>query len=156
MTHNALFIAWVEKQVGKQYLMGAEVVLTPIAFANPNAYAGQRTWDCSEMVQGGLWAAGLRKVGPTPIAAFDGAGNQYLRSPHHLPVDEARHIPGCLLFVQAPGIYADKPAGIGHVAVVVADGIIVEARGRRYGVVRGPIRSAFNRAAKIDELFAPV
>jgi len=90
----------------------------------------------------------------TPITAFDGAGFQWERS-RSIPFEEGVKLPGALLFVQSPHAYLTKPHHIGHVAISLGNGYILEARGRAYGVTIGLVRPSFNLAAKISELYTP-
>lgn len=154
MTKVAKLVLWLLKQVGKAYRLGSEVRLDPDAFGNLYAFADQQAWDCSELVQAGLWAAGVSSVGGLPLERFDGAGVQYCHC-RPLPVQTARETsqPGLLVFIQSASAYPDKPMRIGHVGIVIAKNAIVEARGERFGVVVGPVRPSFNLAGKVDELY---
>lgn len=153
VTKAGFGILWALHQVGKSYRMGAEAKLLPRDFANPYAFAEQAAFDCSELAQCYVWAAGVAQVGDTLTAAFDGAGNQYLACPKKISIDIAAGCPGALVFIQDAAEYPDKPSHIGHVAIVIAKNTIVEARGRAYGVVVGPLRPSFNLGAKIKELY---
>lgn len=155
VTRAGAFVLWALRQVGKGYRLGAEVKLRPEDFGNPYAFYQEQEWDCSELVQAGLWAAGVSKVRDTPVEKFDGAGFQFLHA-RPVPIALARttNSPGLLVFVEDRKAYPDKPAGIGHVGIVIAQNAIVEARGRKWGVVVGPVRPSFTLAAKIDELYA--
>jgi len=48
-----------------------------------------------------------------------------------------------------------KPHGIGHVAISLGNGFLIEARGKPYGVTIGPVRETFNLAGKVRELYTP-
>ena len=150
VTRAGTFILWLLKQVGKQYLYGAQVKLLEEDLGNPYAHADMKEWDCGDLVKGGLWAANVPRVGTVPIAAFDPSWMQY-EAARHIPIEVAKTMPGALVFVQGK---PERPHGISHVAVVVAKDIIVEARGKRYGVTIGAIRPSFTLAAKVDELYA--
>jgi len=90
----------------------------------------------------------------TPITAFDGAGTQWERS-RSIPFEEGARLPGALLFIQSESTYRTKPHYIGHVAISLGNGYVLEARGPAYGVTIGPVRPSFNLAAKISELYTP-
>ena len=64
-------------------------------------------------------------------------------------------LPGALLFVQSASAYPRKPHRIGHVAISLGNGYILEARGRAYGVTIGPLRPSFDLATKVQELYTP-
>jgi len=64
-------------------------------------------------------------------------------------------LPGALLFMQSESTYRTKPNHIGHVAISLGNGYILEARGKAYGVTIGPVRPSFNLATKVQELYAP-
>jgi cell wall-associated NlpC family hydrolase len=150
-TKAAHLLVLAQPEVGKPYLMGSEGsvhVLLP-------------TWDCSELVQHLLAIVGVEEVTDdsdpprrTPIGAFDGAGFQWERS-HHIPLREGIQTPGALLFIQNRTVYADKPHGIGHVAISLGNGFLIEARGKAYGVTIGPVRGTFTLASKARELYTP-
>lgn len=133
------FILALLKQVGKPYAYGAEVSLTD---ADPDRF------DCAEFVQWGLAQVPIPMIGSCPIQAFDPAWRQYDQA-RPIPIGEARRRIGSLVFVEGKPA---RPHGISHVAVVIAQDTIVEARGRDYGVVCGRIRNSFTLAAKVDEL----
>ena len=64
-------------------------------------------------------------------------------------------MPGALLFIKSATAYRSKPHNIGHVAISLGNGYILEARGRAYGVTIGPARPSFNLACKVQELYTP-
>jgi len=148
-TKAAHLLVLALKEVGKPYVLGSE---------GPPEQS-LKTWDCSELVQHLLAQVGVEQVtdshgGVTPIAAFDGAGLQWERS-RSIPFAEGVKVPGALLFVQSPGAYPTKPHHIGHVAISLGNGYVLEARGRAYGVTIGPVRASFTLATKVAELYAP-
>jgi cell wall-associated NlpC family hydrolase len=145
-------ILWALKQVGKAYRMGAEAKLLPEDFGNPNAFQRITEYDCSELAQCYLWAAGVESVNGVHVQWFDGAWKQYEQA-RHIPIETARLTIGALIFVQSATSYPDKPLHIGHVGIVIAPGFVLEARGRDYGVLIGPVRKTFGLGAKIDELY---
>jgi cell wall-associated NlpC family hydrolase len=137
------------KEVGKPYVLGSE---------GPPEQS-LRTWDCSELVQHLLAQVGVEQVTDsngrvTAIAAFDGAGFQWERS-RSITLEEGVKLPGALLFVQSPRAYPTKPHHIGHVAISLGNGHVLEARGKSYGVTIGPVRPSFTLATKVVELYAP-
>lgn len=146
MTLCRKFLNALESQLGKPYVLGAEVRLDD---PDPKAF------DCSEYVQWGLYQAGVRRI-KTPssdlsIKAFDQAKWQYAHS-RHISVKAGVATKGALLFI------GKTPATITHVAVSTGDGKTIEARGRRYGVCRAKAFTAsklprFQYASKIDELY---
>jgi len=148
-TKAAHLLVLALKEVGKPYVLGSE---------GP-AEQSLKTWDCSELVQHLLAQVGVEQVTDsngrvTPITAFDGAGLQWERS-HSIPFEEGARLPGALLFIQSEKTYPTKPHHIGHVAISLGNGYVLEARGRAYGVTIGPVRPSFNLAAKISELYTP-
>jgi cell wall-associated NlpC family hydrolase len=90
----------------------------------------------------------------TPVAAFDGAGLQWERS-RSIPFAEGVKLPGALLFIRSEKTYRTKPHYIGHVAISLGNGYVLEARGRAYGVTIGPVRSSFTLACKVKEMYEP-
>jgi cell wall-associated NlpC family hydrolase len=137
------------KEVGKPYVLGSE--------GDPEQ--SLKTWDCSELVQHLLAQVRVEQVTDsdgrvTPVAAFDGAGLQWERS-RSIPFAEGVKLPGALLFIQSEKSYRTKPHHIGHVAISLGNGYVLEARGRAYGVTIGPLRPSFNLATKVQELYTP-
>jgi cell wall-associated NlpC family hydrolase len=150
-TKAAHLLVLAQPEVGKPYLMGSE---GPVHVLLP-------TWDCSELVQHLLAIVGVEEVTDdndpprrTPIGTFDGAGFQWERS-HHIRLPEGIRTPGALLFVQSTSSYPDKPHHIGHVAISLGNGFLIEARGKAYGVTMGPVRGSFSLASKVRELYTP-
>jgi len=148
-TKAAHLLVLALKEVGKPYVLGSE--------GSPEE--SLNTWDCSELVQHLLAQVGVEQVTDskgrvTPITAFDGAGFQWERSRSISFADGVR-LPGALLFIQSPAAYPRKPHNIGHVAMSLGNGYVLEARGRAYGVTIGPLRPSFNLASKVQELYAP-
>ena len=148
-TKAAHLLVLALKEVGKPYVLGSE--------GSPGE--SLRTWDCSELVQHLLAQVGVVQVTDsrgraTPIVAFDGAGFQWERS-RSIPIEAGVKLPGALLFIQSASAYRGKPRNIGHVAISLGNGYILEARGRAYGVTIGPLRPSFNLASKVQELYAP-
>jgi len=149
-TRAAHLLVLALKEVGKPYVLGSE--------GQPEE--ALKTWDCSELLQHLLAQVGVMQVTDskgrvTPINVFDGAGFQWERS-RSIPFDAGVKLPGALLFVQSASAYPRKPHTIGHVAISLGNGYILEARGSRYGVTIGPLRPSFNLACKVQELYAPV
>lgn len=151
MTRTGLAILWALKQVGRAYRMGAEVPLLPDAVGDIHAYADVVAYDCSELVQVALWVAGVKQIGNCSIEKYDGAAQQYLCA-RPIAIPTARNTPGALVFVRDPYAYPGKANHIGHVAMVIAPGYVVEARGHDYGVCISMVRQSFNLAAKVEEL----
>jgi cell wall-associated NlpC family hydrolase len=146
-TKAAHLLVLALKEVGKPYVLGSE---------GPPEQS-LRTWDCSELVQHLLAQVGVEQVTDTngrttPVAAFDGAGFQWERS-RSIPFAEGVKLPGALVFIQSPFAYPRKPHQIGHVAISLGNGYILEARGKAYGVTIGPMRWSFNLATKVNELY---
>jgi len=148
-TKAAHLLVLALKEVGKPYVLGSE--------GAPEE--SLKTWDCSELVQHLLAQVGVEPVTDskgrvTPVAAFDGAGFQWERS-RSIPFAEGVKLPGALLFIQSASAYPRKPHNIGHVAISLGNGYLLEARGSRYGVTIGPVRPSFNLACKVRELYGP-
>ena len=85
---------------------------------------------------------------------LDGACFQWERS-RSIPFEDGLQLPGALLFIGSSAAYARKPHHIGHVAISLGNGYLLEARGSRYGVTIGPVRPSFNLACKVRELYTP-
>ncbi|MHB8084290.1 MAG: NlpC/P60 family protein [Dehalococcoidia bacterium] len=119
-----------ETQIGDDYDWGAKP--DP---SEDNPKADGEPEDCSGLVH---WTVNHLKVSP-PFP--DGSANQHDFCQKHgtmISVEQAKNIRGALLF---------HP---GHVAVSYGDGkSTIEAMGRRWGVVKGPIGDRFTSAAKI-------
>jgi cell wall-associated NlpC family hydrolase len=148
-TKAAHLLVLALKEVGKPYVLGVE------------GAPGQEmhAWDCSELVQHMLAQVGVVQVTDsrgrvTSITAFDGAGFQWERS-ISIPFETGVRLPGALLFIRYASAYASKPHQIGHVAISLGNGYLLEARGSRYGVTIGPVRPSFNLACKVRELYGP-
>lgn len=146
-TKAAHLLVLALKEVGKPYVLGSE----------GNPLQSLKTWDCSEIVQHLLAHVGVEQVTDsqgrvTPITAFDGAGFQWERS-RSIAFQDGVKLPGALLFIQSVITYKGKPHNIGHVAISLGNGYVLEARGRAYGVTIGPLRPSFNFATKVHELY---
>ena len=142
-------IVWLNKQVGKTYKLGAEAKLADVAFDNPSAFSGMSAWDCSELVQAGLWAVGCQTANGNPVASFDPAWKQYGLS-RHISVKTAISLPGALLFRQNNAKCLHQ---IGHVAVSLGNGYVIEAANKKAGVRVGKVDAGFTLAGKIPELY---
>lgn len=148
-TKAAHLLVLALKEVSKPYVLGSE--------GPPES--SLKTWDCAELVQHMLAQVGVEQVTDskghiTPVAAFDGAGFQWERS-RSMAFQDGVRLPGALLFIQSATTYKGKPHNIGHVAISLGNGYVLEARGRAYGVTIGPLRPSFNLASKVRELYAP-
>ncbi len=130
------FLEVARNQIGDRYVFGSEADL---ADADPDVF------DCSEFTQ---WAANQAGV-----TLPDGATHQYL----HLkklgvlvPVEEAKNIPGALLFSfdREPRLGDGRTPGA-HVAISLGDGATVEARNSREGVGQFTAGDRFQYAAVI-------
>jgi cell wall-associated NlpC family hydrolase len=126
-------------QTGDSYVFGAE--------AQPDD-PNPTTFDCSELTQ---WAAS--RVG---VHLPDGSWQQYLQLKEAgavIPVDQAVHTPGALLFSfdSEPTPGGGRP-GQAHVAISLGDGNTIEARGRAYGVGSWDAGDRFTYAAIIPGL----
>jgi cell wall-associated NlpC family hydrolase len=149
-TKAAHLLVLALKEVGKPYILGSE--------GSPES--SLKTWDCSELVQHMLAKVGVEQVTDskgrvTSVAVFDGAGFQWERS-RSIAFQDGVKLPGALLFIQSASNYKGKPHNIGHVAISLGNGYVLEARGRAYGVTIGPVRPSFNLASKVQELYTPV
>ena len=148
-TKAAHLLVLALKEVGKPYVLGSE--------GDPEQ--SLRAWDCSELVQHMLAQVRVEQVTDsdgrvTPITTFDGAGLQWERS-RSIPFAEGVKLPGALLFIRSEKSYRTKPHHIGHVAISLGNGYVLEARGRAYGVTIGPVRPSFTLATKVSELYTP-
>jgi cell wall-associated NlpC family hydrolase len=129
-------------QTGDHYVFGAEAHADN---ADPD------TFDCSELTQ---WAAS--RVG---VQLPDGSWLQYLQlkeQGHVIPVEQALHTPGALLF----DFPSEPTAGGGrlpgsHVAISLGDGRTIEARNPRAGVGTWEAGDRFTYAAVLPELGDP-
>ncbi len=125
-------------QTGDQYIYGANA-----DFDNPHPSA----FDCSDLVQ---WAT--HRVG---ISMPRTASEQYeflKHGGHVIPVDQAVHTPGALLFNFSSNPDDGQPEH-GHVAISLGDGKTMEALGPAYGVGSWNANTTrFNYAAVIPGL----
>lgn len=142
-------LVWLHKMVGRSYKLGAEAKLTESAFNNPSAFSSVKATDCSELVQMMCWAVGCKTANGHPLAAFDPAWKQYELS-RHISVKTAINLPGALLFRQNN---SKRPYKIGHVAVSLGNGYVIEAANSKSGVRVGKVDSGFTLAGKIPELY---
>jgi len=143
-TKAAQFEIWLLKEVGKPFVYGSEGPLG----------TSLKTWDCSELVQHGLGASDItiitnEKGVATGIDAFDGAWFQYQQS-KKIPIEDGIRLPGALLFAMNN---SSRPYSIGHVAVSLGNGYMIEARGKKYGVVISEVRREIVLATKVPELY---
>jgi cell wall-associated NlpC family hydrolase len=144
MAHHAndaveTFVDAAVAQDGDPYVWGAEANTSD---ADPHSF------DCSELIQ---WAAGRAGVNLP-----DGSWNQYLAlQDHAIPVDEALHTRGALLFhfSSEPTAGSGRPAEA-HVAISLGDGTTIEARGTKYGVGEFSGDGRFNYAVLVPGLDA--
>lgn len=139
------FVLLALREVGKPYILGSE--------GPPESIL--KTWDCSELVQHCLALVPIECVSNTPgrrtpVSVFDGAWFQWERSKSLKTVKNGVATVGALLFSQ---FNTKMPHHIGHVAISLGNGYIVEARGKRYGVTIGPVRSSFSLACIVPELY---
>jgi cell wall-associated NlpC family hydrolase len=144
-THHSTqaFLDAALAQTGDPYVWGAEA-----SAGDPNPKA----FDCSELAQ---WAAA--RVG---ITLPDGSWLQYLQLKDAgavIPVDQAIHTPGALLFnfSSEPTAGGGRP-GEAHVAISLGDGKTIEARGVKYGVGSFEAAHRFDFAAVLPGLSGPV
>jgi cell wall-associated NlpC family hydrolase len=132
------FLHTAVAQTGDHYVFGHEVDLND---PNPN------TFDCSELVEWSTHQVGVKMP--------DGAWNQYeflRKGGHMIPVDQAVHTPGALLFSFSSDPDQGHPKA-NHVAISLGDGKTIEAKGTQYGVGSWEANTKrFNYAAVIPEL----
>ncbi|MCK9875073.1 NlpC/P60 family protein [Frankia sp. Ag45/Mut15] len=105
-------LAFMAAQVGKPYVWGA---------------VGPDTWDCSSLVQAAYRTIGVQ----LPRVTTD----QLAYGPQVAGVDPQ---PGDLLFTPGTDGTADAP---GHVGMYIGDGLVIAAKGARWGVVESDISS---------------
>ena len=60
-------------------------------------------------------------------------------------IDESKLMPGDLIFTCDSSCANGRHRGITHVVIYVGNGQVVEAKGRAYGVVYGPLRISSNK-----------
>jgi putative chitinase len=109
-------------QDGDPYVFGVEVSPSD---SNPKAF------DCSELVQWGCARLGVKPIMP------DGAIYQVRHCRKYdllVPVDQAIHTSGALLFRFSDDPFTGDRPHCAHVAVSQGNGKTFEARGRAYGV----------------------
>jgi hypothetical protein len=107
------FYAAAFAQVGKRYIFGHEVRMD-----DPSP----RAFDCSELVEWMFHGAGIRIP--------DGSYNQEASS---VPVNSRELITGDLFF------HRNRSGRVHHVGLYVGHDLVVEARGRAYGVISTPL-----------------
>lgn len=111
-------LSFAAAQVGKRYTLGA---------------TGPSAWDCSALVQAAYATVGL-DLPRTADEQYD-----YMRAHGQVfggPLSAASLQPGDLLF--APGddpVPAADGQPIGHVAIYGGNGVVIEAKGARWGVM---------------------
>ncbi|MEU4237156.1 transglycosylase SLT domain-containing protein [Actinoplanes sp. NPDC026619] len=130
------FLKVAKAQIGDRYVFGAEVKLS-----DPNP----AVFDCSEFTQWAAFQAGSKIP--------DGATAQYLHFKEKgmlVPVDQAKDIPGALLFSfdREPRAGDGRTPGA-HVAISLGDGKVVEAANPRVGVRESNAGNRFEFAAII-------
>lgn len=126
-------------QTGDRYVYGAEVT-----------GADSNVWDCSELVE-----AACRNTGVSPTMP-DGAYWQWKHCQQHgtaIPVEQAIHTPGALLFVNNPAIVGYQ--SVPHVAFSLGNGYTIEARGTAWGVGSWAAAGRFQVAALIPGVEYP-
>lgn len=149
-TKAAYLIVLAMKEVGKPYLWGASG-----AASRPLP-----SYDCSELVKNLLARVGITRVVNssgvvTRIQDFDPSWRQWERS-RTVSLADGIATPGALLFSRSRVAYPSNPYNVGHVAISLGNGYVVEARGARYGVVISRVRTSMNLATKVDDLYTPV
>jgi cell wall-associated NlpC family hydrolase len=130
------FLKVAKAQIGDRYVFGAEVKLND---PNPSVF------DCSEFTQWAAFQAGSKIP--------DGATAQYLHFKEQgqlVPVDQAKDIPGALLFSfdREPRAGDGRTPGA-HVAISLGNGKVVEAANPRVGVRESNAGNRFEFAAVI-------
>lgn len=119
-----------QAHIGERYVLGARAEL-----GNPD-YKGP--WDCAEFASWCAWQTYRVLFGTTEYGAgpdpFSGA---WIEDAHArnvvVGVEEAVRTPGAFL------LRRKREGLIGHVAISDGQGGTIEARGARYGVMRGPV-----------------
>jgi cell wall-associated NlpC family hydrolase len=118
--HLHSFLAAATAQSGDQYIFG---VMDRLDDPNPKAF------DCSMLVQWSAHQAGV----DVPRNAWD--QYQFLHDRGMVvPVDQAIHTPGALLFSFNSDPNGHNPPVHQHVAISLGDGKTIEALGAQYGV----------------------
>lgn len=127
------FLRVCNDQAGDAYVWGTEPSVND---PDPDAF------DCSELVQWGLFRVGLSWVDGSWIQeqACEKAGTM-------TPVAEAIRTPGALLFR-----YYSSLGRVGHVAISRGDGSTIEARGRQYGTNIFNAHGRFTSAGLVPNL----
>jgi cell wall-associated NlpC family hydrolase len=118
--HLHTFLSAATAQSGDKYIFG---VMDRLDDPNPKAF------DCSMLVQWSAHQAGV----DVPRNAWD----QYQFLHEHgmvIPVDQAIHTPGALLFSFNSDPNGHSPPVHQHVAISLGDGKTIEALGSQYGV----------------------
>lgn len=122
-------LAWARKCDPYPYVFGAE-----LSGSTPGPA------DCSELVEYACRNAGVSPKVP------DGSGNQFFHCYNAglaVPLDQAIHTPGALLFYSHTSHYPPPNSGrdyIYHVAFSLGDGVhTFEARSESYGIYQGPV-----------------
>ena len=105
--------------------------MVPLTDPDPKAF------DCAELSEWGLAQVGVPFV--------DGSANQ-CRKARTISVATALKLPGALLF-------REKSGQVYHVAVSLGNGYVVEAKGKRYGVVISKADSGYSKAGKVPALY---
>jgi cell wall-associated NlpC family hydrolase len=128
------FIELASRQKGDRYVLGSAASLKD---PDPDEF------DCSGLVAWSLGRLGINFPRP--------AQTQYNNAKHIEP-GQAKAIAGALLFKYTDKLSAARPRHIFHVGISLGNGKVVEAKGRKYGVVITNFTSSWNRAGLVPGL----
>jgi len=149
---------WMPTKAAHLIVLGLKEVGKPYVWGSTGSLSGPlQAYDCSEFVKNLLARVGIREVVNssgivTPITEFDPSWRQWERS-RTIPLADGIGTAGALLFCRSPIAYPRNPHHIGHVAISLGNGYVLEARGRAFGVVVSRVRKSLNLATKVDSLY---
>lgn len=145
---NSGLIKYAEAQLGKPYWWGtfgqiaSGALYTAKKRQYPSYYTakdfqsqyGRRVHDCIGLIKGYLWSDSPSSV-PTYVVSQDkSASGMYGASKVKGTISTFDYVPGRLIYK------GSSPAKINHVGIYIGAGLLIEAKGHAYGVVKGAFR----------------
>ena len=145
---NSGLIKYAEAQLGKPYWWGTfgQIASGSLYAAKKRQYPsyykandfqnqyGRRVHDCIGLIKGYLWSDSPSSV-PTYVSSQDkSASGMYGASKVKGTISTFDYVPGRLIYK------GSSPAKINHVGIYIGAGLLIEAKGHAYGVVKGAFR----------------
>lgn len=145
---NSGLIEYAKAQLGKPYWWGTfgQIASGSLYAAKKRQYPsyytaddfkgqyGRRVHDCIGLIKGYLWSESPSSV-PTYVASQDkSASGMYGASKIKGTIGTFDYVPGRLIYK------GNSPAKINHVGIYTGAGLLIEAKGHAYGVVKSAFR----------------